>query len=158
MLQTQPMSKLLRLGVALLLLISVFSAGYSLRSPLIVFLLALVFSAGYIAGKWRVWQHWRTQSVVAITTQLLSVYVIQTILVCVLYLLGAGLANVVGFNGFSKLAAADFVFSLIVMILIIVSCVVINRLEAGRPPGTRTFATAKDMHFSPSKSQRSQKR
>jgi hypothetical protein len=130
MLSSLPLSKLLRLGCALLLLACAFAAGFGLRSPGCIGLLAIAFSAGYIAGKWPLWRHWRSQTISTLITQLLSTYLIQVVLVGLLYLLGAGLANILARSGLSALSMGDFWFAGIVMLITISCCVLINRLEA----------------------------
>ncbi len=129
MLSSQSLSKILRLGCAMLLLGYAVATGFSRRSLLCIFLLAVVFSVGYIAGKWHAWRTWRLQTMGTLIAQFLTVYLIQAALVLVLYLLGAGLTGVMGRNNFSELAMADFWLALMMMILTICSCAVFTRLE-----------------------------
>jgi SMI1 / KNR4 family (SUKH-1) len=145
MLSSLPLSKFLRLGSALLLLACAFAAGFDLRSPWYIGLLAIAFSAGYIAGKWHLWRRWRSQTISTLITQLLSIYLIQVVLVGVLYLLGAGLANILGRSGVSVLTISDFWFPSIVMLITLSCCVLINHLEAKDTEGATLLA---DQHNS----------
>jgi hypothetical protein len=88
---------LLRLFTGFFLLLSVLAAGALARSPWVIAPLAATFAVAFIIGRWRSWRlAMKTHSLKRILSELLATTVIQTVMVAMLYLIGRGVAAVIG--------------------------------------------------------------
>ena len=101
----------LRVASGLALLIGAVLFGYFFRSPWSIVLMGIVFTAGFIAGKWPLWkamnlEHGITHSIV----KLPPTFLVQIILVSVLYIIGYGLGALFGeAGGTVPLSGQDFI-------------------------------------------------
>lgn len=102
---------MLRVAGALALLIGAVMFGYLHRSLWSIALMGLVFTAGYIAGKWPLWKAMSIEhGIVHSIVKLPPTFLVQIIMVGVLYIIGYGLGALFGSaGGRVPLSAQDFI-------------------------------------------------
>ena len=101
----------LRVASGLALLIGAILFGYFHRSPWSIVLMGVVFTAGYVAGKWPLWKAMTLEhGIVYSIVKLPPAFLVQVILVSVLYIIGYGLGALFGTaNGTVPLSGQDII-------------------------------------------------
>ena len=82
-------------GLALVVIIIL--VGFAKASQWLILPLGVLFTAAYINGKWYAWKTLFKQRGNKFYTSLATTYIIETILVFVLYWMGRGVANLLNF-------------------------------------------------------------
>jgi hypothetical protein len=125
------LSKFLRLLVGCALLIGAIASGWAGRAPAVIWLLALAFSLSFIVGRWQAWSlAWRERRLRQALAGLPLTYLVQTLLVAALYLLGLGARSVfLGTPLAAALTRADVIDALILTIFAVLSGLCIAGLE-----------------------------
>ncbi len=109
---------LLRLFTGLFLLLSVLATGMLARSAWVIAPLAATFTVAFIVGRWRSWRlAFKTHSLTRILSELLATSVIQTVMVAMLYLIGRGVAAVVGRPSAGAFSQWDIGYCLVIAMI-----------------------------------------
>ncbi len=100
MLHMTPLTRWLRIFTGIALVLSVLYAGYVRQSPRVVLWLAIAFTVSYICGRFAAWVLvYRQGKLVAALRGVPLTYIVQLLLVSVLYLLGLGASTLLNDTG-----------------------------------------------------------
>lgn len=146
-------TRALRIGLGLLVVVSLLASGLFSRSPWLIVVAAPPLTILYALGKWPAWRlAWITGGLRSIALSAAATLPVQAVVAAIFYLIGLGLSRLVsGSRQIAPLVGTDVVVAVVVAAAGVLASLLIVRLESGpervpvasrldAPQGAQSFA------------------